>query len=143
MTTTADFLPLERLAALGAERWAAQRRYVMESSGFYRRLWDGGAVPERLEDLADLPLSDKAMLRESQAAHPPFGDYLAAPAQAVRRLHRTSGTSGQAMNLALGAADARQTAEVGGRAQRTAGLGPGHRVVHCLNYQMWMGGVSD
>ena len=143
MTTTADFLPLERLAALGAERWAAQRRYVMESSGFYRRLWDGGAVPERLEDLADLPLSDKAMLRESQAAHPPFGDYLAAPEQAVRRLHRTSGTSGQAMNLALGAADARQTAEVGGRAQRAAGLGPGHRVVHCLNYQLWMGGVSD
>ncbi len=143
MTTAADFLPLERLAAFGAERWAAQRRYVMESSGFYRRLWDGGAVPERLEDLAALPLSDKAMLRESQAAAPPFGDYLAAPEQAVRRLHRTSGTSGQAMNLALGAADARQTAEVGGRAQRAAGLGPGHRVVHCLNYQMWMGGLSD
>jgi phenylacetate-CoA ligase len=83
------------------------------------------------------------MLRESQAAHPPFGDYLAAPEQAVSRLHRTSGTSGQAMNLALGAADARQTAEVGGRAQRAAGLGPGHRVVHCLNYQMWMGGLTD
>jgi phenylacetate-CoA ligase len=83
------------------------------------------------------------MLRESQAAAAPFGDYLAAPERAVRRLHRTSGTSGQAMNLALSAADARQTAEVGGRAQRAAGLGPGHRVVHCLNYQMWMGGVSD
>jgi phenylacetate-CoA ligase len=142
-TTTADFLPLERVAELRAKGWAAQRRYVMENSGFYRRLWDGRPVPERLEDLAALPLSDKAMLRESQAAHPPFGDYLVAPEQAVRRLHRTSGTSGQAMNLALGAADARQTAEVGGRAQRAAGLGPGHRVVHCLNYQMWMGGVSD
>jgi phenylacetate-CoA ligase len=142
-TTAADFLPLERLAELRAEHWPAQRRHVLENSPFYRRLWDGRAVPERLEDLAELPLSDKAMLRESQAEHPPFGDYLAAPEQAVRRLHRTSGTSGQAMNLALSAADGRQTAEVGGRAQRAAGLGPGHRVVHCLNYQMWMGGVSD
>jgi phenylacetate-CoA ligase len=143
MTTVADFLALERLAALAAERWPVQRRHVMENSPFYRRLWDGLTVPERLEELPALPLSDKAMLRESQAAHPPFGDYLAAPEQAVSRLHRTSGTSGQAMNLALGAADARQTAEVGGRAQRAAGLGPGHRVVHCLNYQMWMGGLTD
>ena len=26
---------------------------------------------------------------------------------------------------------------------RLAGLGPGHRVVHCLNYQLWMGGYTD
>ena len=26
---------------------------------------------------------------------------------------------------------------------RLCGLGPGHRVVHCLNYQMWMGGYTD
>jgi phenylacetate-CoA ligase len=143
MTTAADFLPLERLAALGAERWPVQRRHVLANSPFYRRLWEARAVPERVEELPALPLSDKAMLRESQAAYPPFGDYLATPEAAVSRLHRTSGTSGQAMNLALGAADARQTAEVGGRAQRAAGLGPGHRVVHCLNYQMWMGGLTD
>ncbi len=140
---TADFLPPERIAALQAERWRAQRRYVMETSPFLRRLWGERAVPERLEELPALPLCDKAMARESQAAHPPFGDYLAAPPTKVSRLHRTSGTSGQAMNLALSARDARQTAEVGGRAQTAAGLGPGHRVVHCLNYRMWMGGVSD
>jgi phenylacetate-CoA ligase len=140
---TADFLPLARIAALQAERWSAQRRYVMEHSPFLRRLWNGCPVPGCLEELPSLPLCDKAMLRESQAAHPPFGDYLAAPEEGVNRLHRTSGTTGQAMNLALSARDARQTTEVGARAQRAAGLGPGHRVVHCLNYQMWMGGVSD
>jgi phenylacetate-CoA ligase len=140
---TPDFLPLGRLAALAAERWAAQRRHVMAKSIFYSKLWNGLTVPEKLEDLARLPLSDKAMLRASQASDPPLGNYLAAPAREVRRLHRTSGTTGQAMNLALSAADARQTAEVGGRAQRAAGLGPGHRVVHCLNYQLWMGGLTD
>src|SRR6185437_5287962 len=39
--------------------------------------------------------------------------------------------------------DAHETAIVGARAQSAAGLGPGHRVVHCLNYRLWMGGFSD
>ena len=140
---TPDFLALDAVAKLQAERWAAQRAYVQANSPFFRRLWDGRPPPERLEDLPTLPLLDKAMLRESQAAHPPFGDYLAAPETEVARLHRTSGTSGQAMNLALSAADAAQTAEAGSRAQRAAGLGPGHRVVHCLNYRLWIGGLTD
>ena len=83
------------------------------------------------------------MLRESQQKHPPFGNYLVAPDNRVNRLHRTSGTTGQAMNLALSEADARQTAVIGGRAQSASGLGPDDRVVHCLNYQMWMGGFTD
>ena len=47
------------------------------------------------------------------------------------------------MNLALSRRDAEQTAIVGARAQRASGLGPGHRVVHCLNYRLWMGGFTD
>ena len=47
------------------------------------------------------------------------------------------------MNLALSARDCEITQTVGGRAQRSAGLTPEHSVVHCLNYQMWMGGVTD
>mgnify|MGYP006182659087 CR=1 FL=1 len=38
-----------------------------------------------LRDLPELPLSDKAQLRLSQAAHPPFGDYLAASREAAVR----------------------------------------------------------
>ncbi|MBE0691881.1 MAG: phenylacetate--CoA ligase family protein, partial [Aquamicrobium sp.] len=79
----------------------------------------------------------------SQAAHPPFGDYLAAPRSMANRLHRTSGTTGQAMNLALSARDCRITEAVGGRCHAAAGLTAEHTVVHCLNYQMWMGGVTD
>ena len=47
------------------------------------------------------------------------------------------------MNLAMSAQDAHETALVGARAQSAAGLGPGHRVVHCLNYRLWMGGFTD
>ncbi|MGH6953970.1 MAG: phenylacetate--CoA ligase family protein, partial [Alphaproteobacteria bacterium] len=85
----------------------------------------------------------KAMLRESQEAHPPFGDYLATPPERVMRLHRTSGTTGRAVNIAISEADAAEFRAVGGRAYRCGGLGPGHRAIHCLNYMLWVGGFTD
>ncbi|MBF9060262.1 phenylacetate--CoA ligase family protein [Rhodobacterales bacterium HKCCSP123] len=125
------------------QAWERQSVYVAENSAFYQRLWDGQTPPRRLEDIAELPFSDKAGLRLAQPASPPFGDYLAAAPEKVRRLHRTSGTTGQAMNLAMSASDCEITEIVGGRAQSLAGLKAGTMVVHCLNYQMWMGGLTD
>ena len=55
------------------ESWQRQRRYVGEHSDFYRELWQGAEAPEKLADLAQLPLSAKHQLREAQAAMPPFG----------------------------------------------------------------------
>ena len=139
----AEFAPPERLRAHQQALWTAQRAHVAQRSEFYQALWQGTPPPERLEDLPDLPLSDKAMLRLDQAARPPLGTYLAAPRRDAVRLHRTSGTTGQAMNLALSARDCAITEDVGGRCQSAAGLTPDHTVVHCLNYQMWMGGLTD
>jgi phenylacetate-CoA ligase len=139
----ADFADLGILAAHRQRCWERQRDYVLASSSLHRRAWADAEPPLRLEALAELPFTDKEILRASQHANPPFGDYLAAPLTAVTRVHRTSGTSGTAMNLALSARDAHETAVVGARAQSAAGLGPGHRVVHCLNYRLWMGGFTD
>ena len=143
MMDGAAFADAELLRRHQAELWSRQRVHVAERSTFYRELWQGKAPPESLHDLAELPLSDKAQLRIAQADHPPFGSYLAAPRAAAVRLHRTSGTTGQAMNLALSASDCEVIRAVGGRCQSAAGLTPDHTVVHCLSYQMWMGGVSD
>ncbi len=123
--------------------WEQQRHHVARNSTFYRELWEGRTPPAELSDLPELPLSDKSQLRESQAAAPPFGRYLASETATISRMHRTSGTTGQAMNLALSARDAAVMAEVGGRCHRAAGLTSEHIVVHCLNYKMWMGGVTD
>jgi phenylacetate-CoA ligase len=135
--------PADELARHQQQSWPAQAAHVARCSDFYQNLWAGKAPPEDLRDLPELPLSDKAMLRISQAEHPPFGNYLAARKDQASRLHRTSGTTGQAMNLALSARDCEVTEIVGGRCQSAAGLGPEHVVVHCLNYQMWMGGLTD
>ena len=123
--------------------WQKQSHYVLTSSPFYQNLWNGILPPKDLKDLRNLPLSDKSQLRISQEKHPPYGDYLAALRTSVTRHHRTSGTTGQAMNLALSALDCEITEIVGGRSQQSAGLTPDHTVVHCLNYQMWMGGLTD
>jgi phenylacetate-CoA ligase len=122
--------------------WEIQRLHAA-ASPFYQKRLSGKPLPVSLDDLTDFPLCDKADLRLSQAAHPPFGDYLGTPRSEVNRLHRTSGTTGQAMNLGLSARDCDVTEDIAGRCQRAAGLGPDHTVVHCLNYQMWMGGLTD
>ncbi len=139
----AEFLPHVEIGQIQRERWSTQAEYLSVHSRFYRRLPNGGRLPGSLEALESLPLTDKEMIREDQRRFPPFGSYLACDEKAIRRVHRTSGTSGIAMNLALSEADALMTASVAGRAQSAAGLGPGYRVVHCLNYQLWMGGYSD
>src|SRR5437016_1720832 len=57
-----------------------QVRYCWERSPFYRRRWEAAGVsPDSLTTLADLarfPVIQKTELREAQARHPPFGDYL-------------------------------------------------------------------
>ena len=135
----ADFLPLEKLYDIQSRHWTAQRKRLAGST-FYRQHHPAAPVdlPTQLSDLVELPLTDKNLLRSDQAEHPPFGSYLNHPHESIVRLHRTSGTSGQAMNLALSSTDTALQAHVAGRSQSAAGLGPGDTVVHCLNYQLWI-----
>lgn len=140
----AEFALPSELEAVRNERWRLQRERLAHSR-FYQAHHPSAPVtiPETIAGLCELPFTDKADLRQNQAAYPPFGSYLAMDKRQVTRLHRTSGTTGQAMNLALSAHDAQLQAEVAGRAQSAAGLGPDDIVVHCLNYQLWMGGLTD
>ena len=139
----ADFLDLDEIDAIQRSYWLSQARYVQQNSRFYQAFFGSLQLSGNLDEIPDLPFTDKEMLRDNQHRFPPFGSYVAADEDALNRLHRTSGTTGTAMNLALTSQDALMTAQVGGRAQAAAGLGPQHRVVHCLNYQLWMGGYTD
>ncbi|MEW5721636.1 MAG: phenylacetate--CoA ligase family protein [Thermodesulfobacteriota bacterium] len=96
-----------------------------------------------VEDLSRLPFTSKAELRESQERRPPFGDFLAAPPDSIRRVHRTSGATGRFVYTALTGPDIELTNDIGARAFWAAGLRPHHRVIHCLNYCLWMGGYTD
>lgn len=123
---------------------AAQLAYVREKSAFYQRKLRGldSAITDR-QALAALPFTEKDELREDQEEFPPFGSYLAATPDAVIRVHKTSGTTGRPLYIALTQRDVEMTQECGARAFCASGLRPGDRVVHCLNYQLWAGGVTD
>lgn len=123
---------------------AAQLAYVREKSAFYQRKLRavGSGIIDR-QALATLPFTEKDELREDQEEFPPFGSYLAASPEAVVRVHKTSGTTGRPLYIALTRRDVEMTQECGARAFFASGLRPGDRVVHCLNYQLWAGGLTD
>lgn len=150
MTTHSIFCPdIETsgdadIARLQAEKWDQQHRYLVSHSVFYQakhgKGWNSRAT---LDDLQDFALTDKEELRASQEGDYPFGDYIACSPDQVVRIHGTSGTTGRSLILANSRKDTRIIAQQGARGMWACGLRPHDRVVHCLNYQMWTGGVTD
>ena len=120
-----------------------QLRWAWERSPFYRRKWEAAGVsPESLRTLADLarfPVVRKAELREAQAAHPPFGDYLCIEPEAVTRIHGTSGTTGRPTVFGIGADDWARIGEAHARVLWAAGLRPADSVLICSFFSLYLG----
>lgn len=121
--------------------------YVYGHSKMYQdKFAQAGITKDKIKDAQDLlllPFTTKVELRSSQERQAPFGDFLASPMEKVNRVHRTSGTTGKFIYTALTKNDLDLTHNCGARAFWAGGLRPHHRVVHCLNYCMWMGGYTD
>lgn len=140
----AETRPAEERARHWQALWPAQWDYVRSRSAFYQhKLADHLNQDLSLQELEALPFTDKEELRESQHSRWPMGEYLACEERDVIRLHRTSGTTGRALHIALTREDAEWIARIGGRAFFCAGLRPHDRVVHCLSFCMWAGGLTD
>lgn len=139
-----ETLPDAGYRAIQDRLWETQWDYVRTRSVFYEsRLGEARGRSIDLDQLQDLPFTSKEDLRRSQEDNYPFGDYVACDQNQVVRVHRTSGTTGKPLQLANSRKDVDLIARVGGRAQFASGLRPGDRVVHCLNYCQWTGGVTD
>jgi phenylacetate-CoA ligase len=135
------------LRQLENARLQTQLDYIWASSPFYQAKFTAAGVGRTaIADLADLPLlpfSEKDELRQDQQEHPPFGSYLAATPERLRRVHRTSGTTGRSLYVTLTSNDRDLMNESAARSYWAAGLRPADMVVHCLNYRLWVGGYSD
>lgn len=121
---------------------ADQLAHILRHSAFYRERLGDLSPGVALARFTTLPFSGKRAILADQAAHPPYGR-LAAPQRDLRRVHTTSGTTGTPFCIVLTEDDCAATLEAGRRAFRCAGLTADDTVVHCLNYCLWAGGLTD
>ncbi len=113
---------------------------------FYQRLWGAKGIEPQdirsLDDLAKLPVYDKADLMASIADHPPYGDYagLGGPDRPPAIFHTTSGTTGRPQALLFGPKGREVTNLLVGRMYRWQGLQPSDVVQSVYGHGMINGG---
>ena len=132
--------------AIDRVSYREQMRYLMARSAFYRaKLNEAGFYTDRdigeLDDIAQLPFTEKDELRASQANFPPFGSHLAADPQDLRRVFSTSGTTGVPCYLGLTENDLEMYATNVARGYSAAGFKPGQRVVVGFNAGPFVAGA--
>lgn len=122
-----------------------QLSYAFAHSEFYKSKMGKHPIAKTTDEfpLAHLPFTEKHELLDDQTNNPPFGSNLCAPVLALSRVHKTSGTTGRPLLLTSTKNDIALTHEAGARCFWAAGLRPEHTVVHCLNFCMWAGGLTD
>ncbi|MFJ3161087.1 phenylacetate--CoA ligase PaaK [Streptomyces kanasensis] len=131
----------DELAAVQRERLRATLRHAYENVPFYRRAFDAAGVrPEDCAspaDLARFPVTTKADLRDQY----PFGMF-AVERSRVRRLHASSGTTGQPTVVGYTERDLDVWADVVARSIRAAGGRPGQVVHVAYGYGLFTGGLG-
>ena len=141
-----DLNPIEiasrdEIAALQLERMKWSLSHAYENVPHYRASFDAAGVhPDDLKSLADLarfPFTVKQDLR----ANYPFGMF-AIPREKVRRIHASSGTTGQPTVVGYSDNDLKVWGEVVARSLRASGLCPGDILHNAYGYGLFTGGLG-
>ena len=122
----------DQVLASASAAWAKQLSRIREASPFYRRkLREAGAgeAPVGLPDLARLPFTTKAELKQAMDEDPPFGSNACVPGDAIKRVYQTSGTTGSPSVLALTATDVETWTAIGTRSYFATGIHDHHSVL--------------
>jgi phenylacetate-CoA ligase len=131
----------EQLQALQMERLQQTLSSAYANVPHYRHAMDGAGVEPRdiktLEDLAHLPFTTKADLRQNY----PFGMF-AVPRERVNRVHASSGTTGKPTVVGYTKDDLDTWAELMARSIRAAGGKPGDIVHIAYGYGLFTGGLG-
>ena len=117
---------------------------ILKKSKFYKNKLKKFKNKKINSEIFDkIPFTTKKELLDDQKKHPPFGSNLTVEKKNIQRIHRTSGTSNKPLILALTKNDLKLMAETGSTCSKISGLKSNDIVFHCLNYCMWMGGLTD
>jgi phenylacetate-CoA ligase len=138
-------MPLEAVRRLQGERLARQldRVWSVPVPFFRRKLEAAGlarADVRSLDDLALVPTTRKAELRQSEDEHPPFGDYRGAPVSAAVRLGASTGTSGRPTLILWTRKDLEVDYLASARGRWRWGLRPGMKIANAHPFGSNAGG---
>lgn len=125
------------------EKLKKQLDYVLSNSPFYKKKFGDISVQEALESFYDLPFTYKTEILQDQKEYPPYGSNLCVSPSKLVRIHKTSGTTNKPVIIALTRNDINHILNVGKKCFEASGLREDDTVVHCLNYNMWAGGLTD
>lgn len=138
--------PVEEQFKFDRESYRRQIRYLLDNSRFYQRklreagFSDAAAVGE-LDDIAQLPFTEKDELRKTQAMAPPFGDHLTCAPEELLRVFSTSGTTGVPCYLGLTRNDIDMYATNVARGYSAAGFSKGQRIAVGFNAGPFVAGA--
>jgi phenylacetate-CoA ligase len=138
--------PLAEQLKLDRVTYARQVQYLFDRSPFYRQKLEGAGLscPKDaggLDEIAQLPFTEKDELRQTQASSPPFGEHLACPPEELRRVFSTSGTTGVPCFLGLTSRDLEMYATNVARGYTAAGFSRGQRLVVGFNAGPFVAGA--
>jgi phenylacetate-CoA ligase len=122
----------EEARALASAAWDRQFGHLVEGSGFYARKFREagiGTTRVRLADISRLPFTTKDQLRQAVDEQPPFGSNAGVPAERIKRIYQTSGTSGSPTVIALTTTDMETWTSIGARTYYATGIHDHHSVV--------------
>ncbi len=137
----AERMPVDELRALQLERLRWTLRHAYANVPFYRRKFDAAGVSPQdcrsLEDLGGFPVTTKDDLRDNY----PAGMFAVPPAE-IRRIHASSGTTGQPTVVGYTEADLSTWAALMARSIRAAGGRPADVVHVAYGYGLFTGGLG-
>ncbi|WP_299414171.1 phenylacetate--CoA ligase PaaK [uncultured Sulfitobacter sp.] len=131
----------DEISALQLERLKWSLRHAYENVAFYRSSFDAAGVhPEDLHTLSDLakfPFTVKTDLRDNY----PFGMF-AVPRDQVKRIHASSGTTGQPTVVGYTQTDLDNWGQLVARSLRAAGMTQGDMLHNAYGYGLFTGGLG-
>lgn len=131
----------DEITALQLERLKWSVRHAYDNVPFYKNSFDAAGVHpddiKSLSDLAKFPFTVKTDLRDNY----PFGMF-AVPQGDVKRIHASSGTTGQPTVVGYTANDLKNWGNVVARSLRAAGMCPGDMLHNAYGYGLFTGGMG-
>lgn len=131
----------DEITALQLERLKWSVRHAYDNVPFYKNSFDAAGVHpddiKELSDLAQFPFTVKTDLRDNY----PFGMF-AVPQADVKRIHASSGTTGQPTVVGYTENDLKNWGNVVARSLRAAGMCPGDMLHNAYGYGLFTGGMG-